>query len=156
MILSTKQMSATHSLEELPIDINCHKKSLSLVFSTKLFGIHLDQHLSWREHITNLLPSCYATLSVLRKLRNFAPFHVRKRLVESLVLSKLDYCNVIFSSLPDYQLKRFPSTDYVHPKEKHFPPTYLENNWTHVIHGRLRVHTSLNTLYFNNKHITFS
>ncbi len=26
MILSTKQMSATHSLEELPIDINCHKK----------------------------------------------------------------------------------------------------------------------------------
>ncbi len=106
MILSTKQMSATHSLEELPIDINSHKKSLSRVFSTKLLGIHLDQHLSWREHITNLLSSCYATLSVLRKLRNFAPFHVRKRLVESLVLSKLDYCNVMFSSLPDYQLKR--------------------------------------------------
>ena len=106
MILSTKQMSATHSLEELPIDINCHKKSLSRVFSTKLLGIHLDQHLSWREHITNLLSSCYANLSVLRKLRNFAPFHVCKRLVESLVLSKLDYCNVMFSSLTDYQLKR--------------------------------------------------
>ncbi len=36
MIQSTKQMSATHSLEELPIDINCHKKSLSRVFSTML------------------------------------------------------------------------------------------------------------------------
>ncbi len=44
MILSTKQMSATHSLEELPIDINCHKKSLSRVFSTKLLGIHLGQN----------------------------------------------------------------------------------------------------------------
>ena len=43
---------------------------------------------------------------MLRKLRNFAPFHIRKRLVETLVLSKLDYCNVVFSAMPDYQLKR--------------------------------------------------
>ncbi len=76
---------------------------------------------SWREHITNLLSSCYATLSVLRKLRNFAPFHIRKRLVESLVLSKLNYCNVIFSSLPDFQLKRLQRVQntcagYVHTK----------------------------------------
>ena len=43
---------------------------------------------------------------MLRKLKNFAPFHIRKRLVETLVLSKLDYCNVVFSAMPDYQLKR--------------------------------------------------
>ena len=43
---------------------------------------------------------------MLRKLRNFSPFHIRKRLVESLVLSKLDYCNLVFGAMPDYQLKR--------------------------------------------------
>ena len=96
-------MLATYSLEELPIDINCLKKSLSRVFSTKLLGIHLDQHLSWREHIINkpaILVLCDFVCA--ENLRNFASFQVRKRLVENFVLSKLDYCNVMFSSLPDY------------------------------------------------------
>jgi len=37
---------------------------------------------------------------------NLAPYHVRKQLVESLVLSKLDYGCVVFYPLPDYQMKR--------------------------------------------------
>ena len=47
-----------------------------------------------------------AALAVLRKLRNLAPYHVRKQLVKSLVMSKLDYGCVVFYSLPEYQMKR--------------------------------------------------
>ena len=106
MMLSTRQMSTVHSLEEHSANIICREEPLERLSSTRLLGVQLDQNLSWREHTTNLLSSCYATLSVLRKLKNFAPFHIRKRLVETLVLSKLDYCNVVFSAMPDYQLKR--------------------------------------------------
>lgn len=50
----------------------------------------MDEHLTWADHITALLTSCYAALAVLRKLHNLAPYHVRMQLVESLVLKKLD------------------------------------------------------------------
>ena len=87
MMLSTRQMSTVHSLEEHSANIICHKEPLERLSSTRLLGVQLDQNLSWWEHTTNLLSSCYATLSVLRKLKIFAPFHIRKRLVETLVLS---------------------------------------------------------------------
>ncbi len=106
MMLSTRQMSTVHSLEEHSANITCREEPLERLSSTRLLGVQLDQNLPWREHIMNLLSSCYATLSVLRKLKKFAPFHIRKRLVESLVLSKLDYCNIVFSAMLDYQLKR--------------------------------------------------
>ena len=58
-----------------------------------------------KEHVTETLSSCYGSLAVLRKLRHLAPFLLRKELAESLVLSKIDYCDVVYSPLRDYQLK---------------------------------------------------
>ena len=37
---------------------------------------------------------------MLKKLRNLAPFRVNKQLVESLILSKLDYASTVFYALP--------------------------------------------------------
>ena len=50
--------------------------------------------------------SCYASLAILRKLRNMAPFQLRKQLAESLILSKLDYCDAVYHGLPSKLLKR--------------------------------------------------
>jgi len=52
------------------------------------------------------LNSSYGTLSVLRRFKNLAPVYVRKHLVESLVLSKLNYACTVFHPLPAYQEKR--------------------------------------------------
>ena len=43
---------------------------------------------------------------MLRKLKNIAPYSVRKQLVESLMLSKLNYNDAIFTPLPVYLIKR--------------------------------------------------
>ena len=61
----------------------------------------MDEHLTWADQVTALLSSCYAALAVLRKLRNLAPYYVHKQLVESLVMSKLDYRRVAFYPLPE-------------------------------------------------------
>lgn len=47
----------------------------------------------------------YGVLSTLRKLKHFTELHPRKRLAESLVLSRLDYCDSVYSPLPGYFLK---------------------------------------------------
>ena len=45
-------------------------------------------------------------ITVLRKLKHLAPYNIRKQLAESLVLSKLDYNDVVCNPVPDYLLKR--------------------------------------------------
>ena len=40
-----------------------------------------------------------------KKLRNLAPFRVKKQLAESLILSKLDYASTVFYPLPECQQK---------------------------------------------------
>jgi len=97
MLLSTTKMSRVHNLGSRTLNVNCKGDPLERVQSTKLLGLHLDQHLTWNEHITKILASCYGTLAVLRKLKHLAPYHVRKQLAECLVISKLDYASVKYS-----------------------------------------------------------
>ena len=40
------------------------------------------------------------------KLKRHTLLTVRKQLIESLIFSRLDYCNNLFIDLPQYQIKR--------------------------------------------------
>ena len=72
LLISTPQMARNHSLEE-------RKRSSC----TKLLGVHVGQHLTWKTHIDHVLRSSYGKLSVLRRLKNLAPLYVRKHLAET-------------------------------------------------------------------------
>ena len=106
MLVSTRQMSRAQALHDYYPAVSCKGKLLERVATAKILGVHMDEHLTWADHMTALLSSCYAALAVLRKLRNLAPYRVHKQLVESLVMSKLDYRRVVFYPLPEYQMKR--------------------------------------------------
>ena len=43
---------------------------------------------------------------MLKKLKQYTPLAVRKQLIESLICSRLDYCNNLFIDLPRNQIKR--------------------------------------------------
>ena len=43
---------------------------------------------------------------MLKKLKRYTTLVVRKQLTESLIFSRLDYCNNLFIDLPQYQIKR--------------------------------------------------
>ena len=57
--------------------------------------------------------SCYGTIQIIRKLENFSGYRLRKHLVESLVLSKLDYCDTVYYPLPEFHLKRLQRVQLV-------------------------------------------
>ena len=107
MLLSTQQMSQVHSLQDYATDIRCNGVSLERVTKYKLLRVTFDQHMTWNEHITQLISSCHSALSIIRKLQNIAPYHTRKQLAETLILSKIDYCNSLYSTIPEYQMKCF-------------------------------------------------
>ena len=99
-------MSQVHSLQDYATDIRCNGVSLERVTKYKLLGVTFDQDMTWNEHITQLISSCHSALSVIRKLQHIASYHTRKQVAETLILSKIDYCNSIYSTIPEYQKKR--------------------------------------------------
>ena len=86
--------------------VRSDNKSIPHGKSEKLFGVTFDECLNWSEHINNVLKPCYGTLRTLKNFQRFTPFKVRKSLAEALILSKLNYCNVVYGQLPQYMLKR--------------------------------------------------
>ena len=107
MMFATQQMARYHNLDrENEVEITVNSKPIERVSSWKVLGMLFQQNLLWSNHITELTSSCYGVLAVLRKLKRFTPFHIRKQLAEALVLSKLDYCNVLYNALPTYLIKR--------------------------------------------------
>ena len=59
-----------------------------------------------------MVSGCYATLSILRKLKCLAKYELRKQLAETLILSKLDYADVVFYPLPQFLLRRLQRAQF--------------------------------------------
>ena len=71
---------SVHSLQTASVNISCNGESLERVTSTKLLGVHMQEHI----HINELVTSSYGALAVLKKLRNLAPFRVKSREFDSI------------------------------------------------------------------------
>ena len=106
MLFSTPQLSRVHKLDDCCLQLTANGKELERINSTRLLGTEIQQDLSWTKDINSKISSCYNSLSVIKKLKHLAPFHVRKQLAESLVLSKMDYNDVVCHPLPVYLTKR--------------------------------------------------
>ena len=69
-------------------------------------GLLLGRNLAMTSHITSLVRTSFAILrqltSVSRSLTQVATRH----LVQSLILSRIDYCNVAFAGLPQRSIIR--------------------------------------------------
>ena len=105
-LFKTSQMSSYHSLAERSIHLSVGDKPLKRAHSIKLHGVHMTDTLKWDDHVSHLASSCYGVLAALRKIKNFTNYHLRKHLVECLVLSRLDFNDIIFYSITDCLLKR--------------------------------------------------
>ena len=107
MLFSSKRMSTVHSLNDGNVcEIIQDDNPLERVSDYKLLGVIFNEHLDWTNHFQNVTKACYTKLAQLRKIKRFTPYHIRKQLAESLILSKLDYCNSLFPNAPQYLLNR--------------------------------------------------
>ena len=112
MLYSTSQMSSYHSLSSRTLQLSVQGKDLERVKSAKLLGVHLNENLNWDEHVKHLASSCYGTLACLRKIKNFTPYKLRKHLAESLILSRLDFNDIIFYPLTERLINRLQRVQY--------------------------------------------
>ena len=72
----------------------------------KSLGVTFDQELTFKKHIDNVIKACNFSIHNLYVARDFLPRDVLISTVTQEVLSRIDYCNSLYSGLPKYQLYR--------------------------------------------------
>ncbi|CAB3981754.1 Hypothetical predicted protein [Paramuricea clavata] len=95
LLIGTPQL-----LKKLPssMTLSFLGKDIIPVFSAKDLGVTLDSHLSYNEHIKNLVSSCTAKLCQINRVKDSFDKETLKLIISSLVISKLFYCSSTWSN----------------------------------------------------------
>ncbi|KAI4897115.1 hypothetical protein NFI96_004734 [Prochilodus magdalenae] len=103
-------------------------------------GVILDGQLSFSAHIANLTRSCRFLLYNIRRIRPFLSQEATQLLVQSLVISRLDYCNSLLAGLPlrairPLQLVQNAAARLIFnlPKFTHVTPLLCSLHWLPVV-----------------------
>ena len=99
MLFYKNQLYRHHKKEFDLVDIKCGDVTLETTETMKVLGITFNEHLDWTSHINKIAIECFSTLRKLRLLKRFPPFKIRKELVQTLILSKVDYGNIVFNPI---------------------------------------------------------
>ena len=111
MLFSTQQMARRYQFEYEIKSLD--EKTIERVKTFKLLGITFSEDMKWNTHIKKTTSKAYGTLKSLCRIKRYLPYHLRKQLAESLVLSQLDYGNALFINAPSYliqQMQRIQNT----------------------------------------------
>lgn len=106
MFICTQQLQRTHGFTNEQFQIRSGNQTIEQVNEMKVLGVVFDKHLTWKPHIAKVTKECYSTLRTLKLIRRLLPFNVRKQLATSLILSKIDYANVVSNDIPQYLIKK--------------------------------------------------
>ncbi|XP_068716843.1 uncharacterized protein [Montipora capricornis] len=73
--------------------------------SPTLLGVEVDSTLALKNHVINTTKCCFYKLHNSFKIRRFLSEDAAKRMVHTLITSRLDYCNSILNGLPNTTLE---------------------------------------------------
>ena len=90
----------------MTMKISCNNQTVEIRQHYKFLGVAIDEHFELYTHVRNIFKNGYSTLKISKKLKRYTSCQTRKHLVESLILLKIDYCNVLFKGLSKYKLQR--------------------------------------------------
>lgn len=94
LLVGTRQK--VQELQNIPIDILVDGVAVEWVSDAKNLGLIMDSHLHFEKHVAESVRNCFYRLKLLYKIRQYISEAVRINLCESLILSKLNYCDVVF------------------------------------------------------------
>ncbi len=99
-------------------------------------GVMIDDKLNFSDHIAKMVRSCRFAFYNIRKNRPFLLKHATQLLVQSLVLSRLYYCNALLAGLPDNYFKPLQLIQnaaarliFNEPKRMHVTPLFINLHW---------------------------
>ena len=73
---------------------------------TKTFAIMFDHELDMNAQVNSMCKTMFFSIRKIGMYRKYMTQDVAEKLVVSLVLSRMDYCNCLLVGLPDYILQQ--------------------------------------------------
>ena len=122
-------------------NISINIDSLSLVPSktARNLWVIIDDQLTFTDHIASVSRSCRFALFNIRKIRPYLTQYATQLLVQTLVSSRLDYCNALLTGLPACVVKPLQMIQnaaarlvFNQPKRAHVTPLLIELHWLPV------------------------
>ncbi|KAK3557326.1 hypothetical protein QTP70_026594, partial [Hemibagrus guttatus] len=80
--------------------ISLSNSMISPSATARNLGVTMDNQLSFSSHVTNVTRSCRFLLYNIRRIRPFLSTQATQVLIQSLVISRLVYCNSLLAGLP--------------------------------------------------------
>ena len=100
-------LGTRHKIQQTgPLNISIGNTQLNPVSSQKLLGVHIDETLSWNQHIDFLCSIISSRISLLRKLSYYVPENVQKMFYQSYVLPLIDYGSSSWGSTTKLNIER--------------------------------------------------
>ena len=97
MLITTDQMSRVHKLEKKSPRDKRKWRSIRKSLSTYIWHVNSGKpQMNQIKHVTKTVSLCFAALLAIKKIRNMVLNAFKKQLVEALVLSKVDYNDIVF------------------------------------------------------------
>uniref|UniRef100_A0A672ZLQ3 Reverse transcriptase domain-containing protein n=1 Tax=Sphaeramia orbicularis TaxID=375764 RepID=A0A672ZLQ3_9TELE len=99
-------------------------------------GVMIDNQLTFTDHVASVTRSCRFTLFNLRKIRPYLTEQATQLLVQTMVISRLEYCNALLTGLPACVVKPLQMVQnaavrlvFNQPKRAHVTPLLIELHW---------------------------
>ena len=80
--------------------------NIKKVSKINFLGILIDEKLRWHEHINKVAITISRTIGILRKVKNRLNLNAKIKIYNSLILSQLNYCNIIWGNANKTLLNR--------------------------------------------------
>ena len=107
-------------VSEFPIDILGNQLSPS--DHARNLGVNFDANFDFKRHINNTVSSCNYYIRDIRRIRKHLTLNSATALANALVSSRLDYCNSLLYSVPQYYLQKLQRIQNSLLELSHSPP----------------------------------
>ena len=101
IIIGTKQQR--HKLSN-HFPVKLLDNDISPSDSVRNLGVIFDSDFSFHKHISNICKSCFYHIRDLRRIRRHLPLSTAKTISNSLITSRLDYCNSLINNIAKQDL----------------------------------------------------
>lgn len=82
---------------------------VSSVSEARNLGVWFDSKFQFQTHINKTCQSAFYYIYNIRRIRKFLSFEAAKTLIQALVISRLDYCNLVLYGIPAIQTNKLQS-----------------------------------------------
>ena len=94
MVIGSHQRIRVSGNEEIIVEIN--GKSITRVHKAKSLGLLIDEHLTWKDHVDEVVKKISKAIGALKRVRPFISVKTALQIYHALIWPHFDYCSSVW------------------------------------------------------------